>query len=52
MNNSSLRKRFGLDEKNASSISRLLKEAVEKGLIRVVDPDTAPRYKRYIPYWA
>ena len=52
MNNSSLRKRFGLDEKNASSISRLLKETVEKGLIRVVDPDTAPRYKRYIPYWA
>lgn len=52
MNNSSLRKRFGVDEKNSSGISRLLKEAVEKGLIRVVDPDTAPRYKRYIPYWA
>ena len=52
MNNSSLRKRFGLDEKNSSSISRLLKEAVEKGFIRVADPDTAPRYTRYIPYWA
>ena len=52
MNNRSLRKRFGLDEKNSSSISRLLKEAVEKGFIRVADPDTAPRYTRYIPYWA
>ena len=52
MNNSSLRKRFGLDEKNASSISRLLKEAVEKGYIRVAESDTAPRYMRYVPYWA
>ena len=52
MNNSSLRRRFGIDEKNSSGISRLLKEAVEKGLIRPVDPDTAPRYKRYVPYWA
>lgn len=52
MNNSSLRKRFGVDEKNSSSISRLLKDAVGKGLIRPVDPDTAPRYKRYVPYWA
>ena len=52
MNNSSLRKRFGLDEKNSSGISRLIKEAVEQKLIRPVDPDTAPRYKRYVPYWA
>jgi len=20
--------------------------------IKVMDPDTAPRYKKYIPYWA
>lgn len=52
MNNSSLRTRFGLEEKNASSISRLLKEAVEKKYIRSVDPDTAPRYQRYVPFWA
>ena len=52
MNNSSLRKRFGVNEKNSSGISRLLKEAVKKGLIHPVDPDTAPRYKRYVPYWA
>lgn len=52
MNNSSLRKRFGVDEKNSSSISRLLKEAVSEKLIRSVDPNTAPRYQRYVPYWA
>ena len=22
------------------------------GICKVMDPDTAPRYKKYIPYWA
>lgn len=26
--------------------------AVDGGYIKVMDPDTAPRYKKYIPYWA
>ena len=52
MNNTSLRKRFGLDEQNSASISRLFRDAVNCGLIKIENPNTAPRYKRYIPYWA
>ena len=50
--NRSLRERFGLSEKNAGSISRLIKEAVNQKYIKPVDPNTAPRYMRYIPIWA
>ncbi len=52
LTNSSLRNRFGLEDSAAGSISRLIKEAVAKGKIKPVDPDTAPRYMKYIPYWA
>lgn len=52
MNNTSLRERFGLDETFKSQISRLMKQAVEKQMIKAFDPETAPRYMRYVPIWA
>lgn len=52
LTNTSLRERFGVAETSAGSISRLIKEAVNKKLIRPVDPTTAPRYMKYIPVWA
>jgi ATP-dependent DNA helicase RecG len=52
MTNTSLRERFGIDEKNASTASRLLSEAVETGLIVVADPEAGTRIRRYLPYWA
>ncbi len=52
INNSSLRERFGLKATNASQVSRLLREAVDKPLIKPLDPSTSPRYMVYIPYWA
>ena len=52
LTNSSLRKRFGLEESSAGNISRLIKDAVEKGIIKPLDPNTAPRYMKYIPGWA
>ena len=52
ISNSSLRERFDLPESSAGSISRLIKEAVNKRLIKPLDPDTAPRYMKYIPIWA
>ena len=52
LTNTSLRERFGVAETSAGSISRLIKEAVNKKLIRPVDPTTAPRYMKYIPIWA
>lgn len=50
--NSSLRKRFGLADTAAASISRLIKTAIEKDLIKPLDENTAPRYMTYIPFWA
>lgn len=52
LTNTSLRERFGLNQSSSGSVSRLIKEAVSAKLIKPVDPDTAPRYMRYIPYWA
>jgi len=52
MNNTSLRERFGLDIKAQANISRLLKDAVKDGVIKPFDSLTAPRYMRYLPYWA
>lgn len=52
LTNSSLRNRFGLKDSSAGSISRLIKEAVEKKLIKPLDPSTAPKYMKYMPIWA
>lgn len=52
LTNSSLRKRFGVKESSSGSISRLIKEAVTVGLIKPLDPSTAPRYMKYTPIWA
>lgn len=51
LTNSSLRARFGLEESSSASISRLIKEACEKHAIKKLE-DTAPRYTKYVPYWA
>lgn len=52
LTNSSLRERFGLENSASASISRLIKEAVTKKIIKPLDPTTAPRYMKYIPVWA
>lgn len=52
MTNSSLRGRFGLKETYSSSISRIINEAVKEGKIKPFDASTAPRYMKYIPWWA
>lgn len=52
LTNSSLRERFALKDSSSGTVSRLIKDAVAKGLIKAVDPDTAPRYMKYIPAWA
>ena len=51
LTNSSLRMRFGLEEKSSASISRLIKKACEKELIKKLE-ETAPRHTKYIPAWA
>jgi predicted HTH transcriptional regulator len=50
--NASLRQRFGLDEQHISISSRIIRDTVEEGKIRPIDPSTAPRYMKYVPFWA
>lgn len=51
MSNASLRERLGLPETSAGMVSRIIKEALARGLIKPYDPDAGRRYVKYIPYW-
>jgi len=52
MTNTSLRERFGIDEKNAATASNLLNEAVDARVIVIQDPGVGYRLRRYLPFWA
>jgi ATP-dependent DNA helicase RecG len=48
--NTTIRQRFGVD--SPTKASRLIAEAVDANLIRLLDPEASRRYSRYVPYWA
>jgi hypothetical protein len=50
MANTSLRERFDIAEGNKAIVSRLIAMTVKKGLIRPLDPETAPKYMSYVPF--
>ncbi len=52
LTNASLRKRFGIADKNKSTVSRYIQEAVAEGMIKPFDTETSPRLMKYLPYWA
>jgi ATP-dependent DNA helicase RecG len=52
MTNSSLRERFGIDEKNAAIASRIIRDAQEDGRIKPYDPAQGKKYAKYLPFWA
>lgn len=52
ISNQTLRNRFGLDDKQNSVASRIIKDSIDAGVIKPVDPETSPRHMKYIPYWA
>ena len=52
MTNATLRGRLGMDTKNSAGASRLLKDALSAGVIRLHDPDAPPKYRKYVPSWA
>ena len=53
MTNQTLRIRFGIDPKNYSMASRLIKEATDAGLIKIENPDVQKRADlSYVPFWA
>ena len=42
----------GRVRQNSAQASRLLREALEAGRIRAVDPTAETKLMRYLPYWA
>ena len=52
LTNTSLRARFGIEDRNRSTVSRLIREAVEAGVIAPEDAAAAPKFMRYVPWWA
>ena len=52
MTNTTLRERFGIDEKNSAVASRLIKEALDAGLIVSYDKNAGRKYMKYLPGWA
>ena len=52
MTNASVRARFAIEDRNTATASRLIREAVEAGVIVPHDSSAAPKLMRYIPSWA
>ena len=53
MTNQSLRDRFKIEDQNAATASRIIKDALEEGVVKLEDPESKSRkYAKYIPYWA
>jgi predicted HTH transcriptional regulator len=53
MTNQSFRERMGIDEENASMVSRIIKETVKNGFIKGFNPNsTSKKHAKYIPFWA
>ena len=49
--NATLRQRFGVEEKNMSVVSRIIKETVDAGMIKIPEENMGKRNRRYVPYW-
>ncbi len=53
MTNQSLRERFNLSEVKSDVASRIIRDTLEAGKIKLNDPEnSSKRYSRYIPFWA
>ena len=53
MTNQSLRSRFGIEERNAATASRIIGDTLNEGLVKNDDPNTnSKKYAKYIPFWA
>ena len=52
MTNSSLRERFGIEEKNSAIASRIIRDAIEDEQIKPYDPAQGKKYAKYLPFWA
>ena len=52
MTNTSLRERFGIDAKNSAIASRIIKETLQAGKIKIYDESVGTKAREYVPWWA
>jgi predicted HTH transcriptional regulator len=53
MTNQSLRRRFGIEEKNYSIVSRIIAEGIKSELIKDYDSESnSKKHAKYLPFWA
>ena len=52
VSNAVLRNRFDISDANKAMASRIIKDTVMAGKIKLADPNAAVKMRRYIPYWA
>ena len=52
LTNTSFRKRFGILDHNRSIASRMIRDALDAGVITLLDPSAAPKMRKYVPWWA
>ena len=53
MSNASLRKRLGIKDSNYPAASRIIKDAIEAGLIKAhAEGSGSKRDAAYVPFWA
>ena len=52
MTNTSLRERFGIDTRNISMASKIIKDTLNEEQIYIYDESVGTRARKYIPWWA
>lgn len=52
MTNTSLRERFGIDTKNISMVSKIIKDTLSEKQIYIYDESVGTRARKYIPWWS
>ncbi|MGH8497355.1 MAG: ATP-binding protein [Methylococcales bacterium] len=52
MTNTTLRERFGIEQKNSATASRIIKETLDANLVRPYDESASRKFMRYVPWWA
>lgn len=52
MTNTTLRARFGIDDKNSATASRIIRDTISSGLIRCHDETVGSKARKYLPWWS
>jgi ATP-dependent DNA helicase RecG len=52
MTNASLRERLQIDDASAAQASRLIRDAVQAGFLKLFDPEARRKNASYVPIWA